>query len=130
MLMIISMVVFMFRQDISLVERDYYPRGQAYQEMIRSVNNTVPYANDITAGLKSNVVHVSFPDFFRPESTEGNIHLYHRVSDENDRYAELTLDENCVFSYPADGLQGRYILKISWQQDGVQYYTEKSILIE
>jgi hypothetical protein len=129
-LMIISLVVVMFQQDISLVEKDYYPRGQAYQQMIENVQNTVPYARDITVNYTGNTIVVSFPEFFRPDATEGYVHLYHRVSDQQDRYTSLTLDSNRTFTYPANGLSGRYILKMTWQQDGIDYYTEKSITIE
>ncbi|MBE0661805.1 MAG: FixH family protein [Bacteroidales bacterium] len=130
MLMIISLVVFMFQQDISLVEKDYYPRGQAYQEMIDMVQNTVPYANDIIAKVEINEVHIAFPAFFRPEKVEGQVHFYSRINDANDRFANLNLNEDGVFIYPVDGFKGRFILKISWQQDGIDYYTEKDISIE
>lgn len=130
MLMIISMVIYMVMQDVSLVEKDYYPRGQAYQEMIEKVQNNVSYDNDITAWIENNEVRVSFPRYYRPEATRGSIHFYHRVSDLNDRMAAFDLDANGVFAYPADGLKGRYILKISWEQDGLEYYTEKDITVE
>jgi len=58
------------------------------------------------------------------------VHFYHRIDDAHDRYVRLSLDENGVFSYPARGLKGRYVLKISWQQDDIDYYTEKSITFE
>lgn len=130
MLMVIAFVVVMFQQDISLVEKDYYPRGQAYQDMIRQVQNTVPYAGDIHADAADDELRISFPAFFRPEATQGLVHFYHRIDDAHDRYVRLSLDENGVFSYPARGLKGRYILKISWQQDDIDYYTEKSITFE
>jgi hypothetical protein len=130
MLMIISLVIFMFQQDISLVEKDYYPRGQVFQEMIDKVQNTVPYANDIIAKVEDNEVHVAFPAFFRPEKVEGHVHFYSRIDDSNDRFADLTLNEDGVFIYPVNGLKGRFILKISWQQERTDYYTEKNISVE
>lgn len=130
MLMIISFVVFMFQQDISLVEKDYYPRGQAYQEMIDKVQNTVPYANDIIAKVENNAVQIAFPTFFLPDKVEGLVHFYSRIDDSNDRFIGLTLNEDGVFTYPVNGIKGRFILKISWQQDGIDYYTEKNISIE
>ncbi len=127
MLMVISMVVFMVRQDVSLVEKDYYPRGQAHQEMIDRVQNTLPYVNDILAVVENGSVIISFPPFFEPLSTEGFVHVYHRISDANDRYLPLMLDQSNRFSFPLAGMHGRFILKITWQQKGVDYYTEKNI---
>jgi nitrogen fixation protein FixH len=127
MLMVIAFVVVMFQQEISLVEKDYYPRGQAYQEMIQQVQNTAPYADDIHAEVVQNGLRISFPAFFRPEATQGIVHFFHRISDKHDLHVRLSLNEEGVFTYPAQDLKGRYVLKISWQQDDIDYYTEKSI---
>ncbi len=130
MIMIIIMVVYMFQQDISLVESDYYPRGQAHQEMIDKTMNTVPYASEIIAGHQNGTIVIRFPGFFRPQAVKGEVHFYHRITDTRDRFTELRLDENGVFSFPAEGLLGRYIIKIDWEQDGIGYYTEKSMTID
>lgn len=130
MIMVIALVVVMFQQDVSLVEADYYPRGQAYQEMIQKTQNTIPYATDITASYENGIILISFPDFFKPDDVDGTVHFYKRTSDTGDRYAMLTLDQNNAFTYKAVGLKGRYIIKIDWVQDGVGYYTEKNLTIE
>jgi len=130
MLMILSMVVIMFRQDISLVEKDYYPKGQAYQEMLVKEKNALPFENDIKVLVDSGQLQVIFPDFFKPTTTTGYVQIYHRISDSQDHFSRLTLNEKGVFSYPANALKGRYIIKIHWQQDGTEYYTEKSVTIE
>jgi hypothetical protein len=128
MLMVIAFVVFMFSQDVSLVEPDYYPRAIAFQQRLDKVENTRPYNDSIIAQLSGTSLTISFPDFFEAEKVMGNVHFYNRISDQNDQYAALDLDEEGIFSYPIQNLnKGRYILKISWVQDGINYYTEKSI---
>lgn len=129
-LMIGIMVIRMTQEDISLVEKDYYPKGQAYQEMIDKVQNTIPYASDIRAWLENDRIMVSFPHFFRPESVSGSVHFYHRVTDSKDVYTALKLNSEGVFIYPAGDMKGRFILKIDWVQDEIGYYTEKNITIE
>lgn len=130
MLMILTFVAFMVRQEVSLVEKDYYPKGQAYQEMIEKTQNTIPYASEIVVSYDENFVFVTFPSFFRPGAVKGEVHFYHRVSDVNDFFSDLILDENGVFSYPVQRLRGRYIIKLDWEQDGIEYYTEKNLSIE
>lgn len=130
MLMVLSFVFVMLRQDINLVEKDYYPKGQAHQELIVKIRQTMPYANEILASFEDEEIRVSFPAFFRPETIRGSVHLYHRIDDANDRFSDLVINENGIFTYPASDLSGRYILKISWQQDGIDYYTEKNVTIE
>lgn len=129
MLMILSFVFVMLQQDIDLVEKDYYPKGQAHQQMITRVQNTIPYASQIMVENNEERIMVSFPDFFCPVKTSGEVHMYHRVSTANDLMVALTLNENGEFSYPATLLQGRYIMKISFRQDGIEYYTEKNITV-
>jgi hypothetical protein len=129
MLMVLSFVFVMLQQDIDLVEKDYYPKGQAHQQLITRVQNTIPYASQITVENDDDRIMVSFPDFFCPNKTSGEVHLYHRVSTANDRLVALSLNENGMFTYPVSHLHGRYIMKISFRQDGVEYYTEKNITI-
>ena len=130
MLMIVGMVIRMSMEDISLVEKDYYPKGQAHQEMIDKVRNTIPYASSIEASVENGLVVVSFPAFFRPDAVKGTVHIYHRVTDSKDILVPLQLDKDGVFAYPSHEMRGRYILKIDWNHDGEAYYTEKSIVIE
>jgi hypothetical protein len=129
-LMIAVLIVRMAQEDISLVEKDYYPKGQAYQELLDKVQNTVPYATDIHTRLENDMVIIAFPDFFRPESINGQVHFYHRVTDTRDIHTTLKLNSDGVFVYPAGDMKGRFILKIDWLQDGIAYYTEKNITIE
>ena len=130
MLMIIGFVVVMARQDISLVEPDYYPKGQAYQEMIDKHANAAPYRQDFRVDVRDGKILVSFPAFFRSEAVQGEVHMYHRVSDLSDRYFDLALNDQNIFSIDAGKQKGRYILKIDWQQDGIAYYTEIPVNLE
>ncbi len=130
MIMVIAMVIYMMRQDVSLVEPDYYPRGQAYEELIQKARNTIPFAEDIQAKVENGTVMVVFPPFFEPEATKGEVHFYHRMSDSGDHHVDLVLDNSGLFSYPSSELKGRYVLKIDWEQHGIGYYTEKNIVIK
>jgi hypothetical protein len=130
MIMVLSFVSVMVRQDVSLVEADYYPKGQAYQEMINKRANAAPYRQDFRVDVFDGMVYVAFPAFFRPKAVQGEVHLYHRVSDTADRYFTLTLNDQNEFSFDAGKQKGRYILKIDWKQEGVEYYTEVPVTIE
>lgn len=130
MLMILALVARMASVDVSLVEKDYYPKGLAYQEKLDKVQNTVPYASDIIAKVENKILTVSFPEFFQPDAVNGAVWIYHRVTDAKDIEVDLKLDQNGVFSYPATNMRGRYIIKIDWEQNGIVYYTEKRITID
>lgn len=130
MLMVVALVVRMAREDINLVEKDYYPKGQAYQELLDKVQNTLPYAAGILAWVQHDTILVSFPDFFEPKAVSGSIHFYNRTSESKDILVPLTPASDGVFRYPAGNMKGRYILKIDWKQHGVPYYTEKNLTLE
>ncbi len=130
MIMVLAFVSVMVRQDVSLVEADYYPKGQAYQGMIEKRANAAPFHDSIVAEVLDGNIRLSFPAFFRPETVTGEVHFYHRVSDLADSYARLALDDGGVFIFDAGKLKGRYILKIEWKQDGVEYYMERPVTID
>lgn len=130
MAMVAAFVTVMIRQDVSLVEPDYYPKGQAFQKTIHAMENTIPYKDQITVETEPGILRISFPSYFRPEDFSGKLHLYNRVSDKGDRNVELIPDSTGTFTYPTQGLKGRYILKMLWSQDSLDYYTEKSITID
>lgn len=129
MLMIIAMVAYMSMHQISLVEKDYYPKGQAHQEMIQKIRNAAPYANQILVDVNGQTVRVQFPSFFRPDAVKGTIHFYHRTSEKSDHVTDLVLNSEGIFTFHSNQLKGRYILKIDWEQDGIPYHIEKSIAI-
>lgn len=130
MLMILALVARMASVEVSLVEKDYYPKGLAYQDKLDKVQNTEPYASDIVAKVENKMLTVSFPDFFQPDAVKGNVWIYHRVTDSKDVEVDLKLDQSGMFRYPATNMRGRYIIKIDWEHNGVAYYTEKRLTID
>jgi hypothetical protein len=127
MTMVIIFVVLMFQESVDLVEKDYYPKGQAHQQLIDKRNNAAHFADSITATLSDGEVLISFPQIADPNGIRGTVHFYQRISGDKDQFAELTLDSLGVFRYPAGLLRGRYILKIDWTNGGQSFYTEKTI---
>lgn len=127
MIMVVLFVVRMVREDVDLVEKDYYPKGQAYQDLIDKRSNAAGFADQILLTVEQGVVRISFPTSFNPAKIEGTVHFYQRVAEQNDRLVKLTVDANHFFSYPAKSLSGRYIVKIDWAYEGEAYYVEKNM---
>jgi len=129
MIMVIVFVVLMFRESVDLVEKDYYPKGQAYQQQIDKKNNAAGMEELVSLGMNDGFVEVKFPGNMMPDSIRGEVQFYNRVTDLKDRFASLRVDSAHVFRYPSADLHGRYLVKIDWTYLGTPYYLEKSITI-
>lgn len=127
MLMVIAFGVVMFNEGVDLVEKDYYPKGQAHQELINKRNNAAEFADQITLTVEQGIVSINFPNNFEPSKIDGTVHFYQRTTDKYDRLVKLTVDTNHFFSYPSKSLSGRYIVKIDWTYEGEAFYVEKTM---
>jgi len=120
MIMIIIFATLMMRESVDLVEKDYYPKGQAFQDLIQKKSNAEPFAEQIQLEKKDGVLQIHFPEFFTPSGLKGSVFFYNRVIDSGDMTYVLTATTDGAFTVPLDGLSGRYI-------EGVPYFVEKSL---
>jgi len=127
MTMVIIFVVLMMRENVSLVEKDYYPKGQAFQEQIDKSHNAEPWLSKIAISTEDQILKVRFPDEFDPSQISGSIHLYHRSEDGRDLYFELKNPSDSLFTFPVGNIRGRYILKLDWMYGQKGYYSEHSL---
>lgn len=129
MLMIIVFVVLMMRENVSLVEKDYYPKGQSHQDLIDKKRNTGNVDELIRFEKTEQGLKLVFPDFFDKEAIRGNVHFYQRMDAGGDKIVALEHYDSVGFILPIEGLNGRYIGRIDWEYEGVAYYSEKSITL-
>ncbi len=129
MIMVIAFGVRMFQERVDLVEADYYPKGQVHQELINKRNNAIGIDDQIKVNVDRGILQISFPESFNPSEIEGSVHFYQRISDQYDKHVKLVVDTSHMFSFPAQAMKGRYIVKIDWSYRGVQFYNEKSITL-
>ncbi len=127
MVMVIIFVVLMMRESVSLVERDYYPKGQTHQELIIKKTNAGSIGNEINLVKKDGKLLLVFPERFNPTLISGTVHMYHRIDDTMDLFTELASNNDGAFDISVTGLNGRYIAKIDWSYEGTDYYVEKSV---
>jgi hypothetical protein len=127
MIMVIVFVVLMMRENISLVEEDYYPKGQVHQELVEKKRNASSIGELVRIEKINNEVRLVFPEQFKKNQISGTVHFYHRIDDRLDETIVLSNTDSIGFIFPLSDMQGRYIAKIDWVYDGVAYYIEKSI---
>ena len=129
MIMIIVFVVLMMREDVNLVEKDYYPRGQNYQEIIDKKQHSAALNDSLILGFVDGIVSIRFPKGIDYSKITGKVHFYHRVESKMDFTFELNPDQNGVCQYKPEGLHGRYIVKTEWDHAGTSYFNENVLNI-
>lgn len=122
MSLIIGFGIASFQNDINLVEKDYYPKGQVYQTRINSINNAVSQRENFEILQNESDVSLTLPSikadtasiyFFRPSNTKLD-----RVFDISKGDTIYSFDKN-TFSH------GKYILKVYWEVNKTSYYFER-----
>lgn len=130
MIMVIIFGILMMRESVNLVEKDYYPKGQAYQEQILKKKNAEAIQDEIQLELKNGLLLLKFPDTLDIAKVKGTVHLYHRENELKDLMADLMADKDRSFKVDVGNLAGRYIVKIDWTYNNTPYYLEKSVDIK
>lgn len=123
----ISMVVICVKQDdIHLVSQNYYEEEIKYQEQIDKVANTVALGREALAfdGQLKKV------DLNLPVGAKGVLHLFRPSDARLDQKIDFEITDPAAQSVNvADLKPGYWRLKLSWSENGVDYYEEKKITI-
>ncbi len=129
MLMLIIFAVLMIREEVDLVEPDYYPKGQTHQELIEKRQNASSLSERISLNLVGNALLLKFPAELKPGGISGEVHLYHVAEQGKDALYELKPDTSGLMRIEVGSLHGRYIMKMDWKYLETTYYTEKQVNI-
>jgi hypothetical protein len=127
-LAILFLVFLTFRNDIILVEKDYYPKGLQYQTRLDEMANAKSENAVFQILQNQNELIIAFPDVM---IDSGNL-LFFRPSDSKmDRNFKVSQsDSNAVHLPLQQFTKGKYILKSQWSYQGKNFYTEKVIFIK
>ena len=125
-----SFLIFAFSQDINLVEKDYYSKDLEYQSKINVLNQTRLLENHIKIQLTDNKgITLTVPDNYQIHHITGNIQLYRPSDSSLDRFYGFKPIDGIQF-IPTDGLEkGLWIVKISWNMNGQEYFNQKQIIL-
>lgn len=123
---IITMVVISMRQDVSLVAPDYYKQEIAYQDQINKQQNAV---DDDQFNFRYIAKDMSFVITSKTNST-GEAHFYRPSDASKDVKISFETSKNQAKTISTKGMQkGLWKVKLSWKENNIDYYTEKTIVI-
>jgi hypothetical protein len=130
MLMIIIFVVFMFRNDEDLVEKDYYPKALEYQQQINKAENSSGLSEKVKIEYEPGRIVLTFPSIFEPDSLGGTIYFYRPSSKQGDVTIKIHPDSLSQMILPDRGLiRGKYLVKIDYSYKGKGYFQQESLII-
>ncbi len=120
---------FAMRQDISLVHEDYYEKGADHSQQMLVEARSAQYKNAIETQMKEGVLLIDIEASLATKMDSARFHLY-RPSDSKYDILESFEASDSPFIIPGDELiAGRYILKVYWSWDGLNYEIDQSVFI-
>jgi len=126
---IVSFVIFTTTQKVNLVEEDYYPKELNFDSQIEKNSNTEALAEKVMIISADSVIVIRFPELFKDGQLEGSILVYRPSDDKEDILYPIHLDSNLYQILPASKLlPGKYIIKLDWTFEGVEYFQEQIII--
>jgi len=131
---IILLIVFIFFSNYNtfgLVEKDYYQKGVDYQSQIDMKSRTDQLLHQINIYNDDEGVVLHFPKVFSFDEISGIVHFF-RPSDPNQDYSvEINLNIDGLQSIgTADIQKGAWIVKVFWNHQKNEYYSEKRIFVD
>lgn len=126
-LFIVFMVYMAFGQQYDLVTEDYYAEEIKYQEVIDSKKRADLLEDQLTVSIDAQQMKVKFPQ--KNARINGKIQCF-RPSDQNKDF-EVILNNNLgIENIPLEKFsRGKYLLKVSWEVDSLQYYQEQIVIV-
>lgn len=117
--------------NFELVEKDYYKSELRYQEVIDGANRANSLNNTVKFLQQGSALSIQMPEEMRNLSIKGDILFYCAYNASQDRRFELKPNQDGLQVIPREELlPGNYIVKMSWVQNELKYYTEKPITIQ
>lgn len=117
--------------NFDLVTKEYYKDELVYQKVIDGTHNANGLATITSVTASGNEVTVQLPEEMKGRKLSGNIWFYYPSNAGNDQRYALQPD--------ADGRQrfslhrfasGHYRVKVQWEAEGRQYYSEQALAIQ
>lgn len=128
--LLIAFVIYSSQNSFKLVEKDYYQKEINYQSQIDKETRTNQLSQKINIVSNDDRVVLQFPSMFAPEDINGRI-LFFRPSDLNlDVSIKIDLNQEGLQSISNTNLKkGAWIVKVFWNNQQDEYYSEKRIFV-
>lgn len=127
---IITFVIFAYQQDVNLVHDNYYEKGVDHTIQMQREVRSSEYFDKINISDDGNYIRIVFPAELASIIEEGAV-MYFRPSDHLKDIKQPLIMRGNVFIGAKDQLiPGRYIVKINWKANELDYEVDKQLIIK
>jgi hypothetical protein len=124
-LLIGTLVYKSMHTKFELVTKDYYKDELKYQDRI-DAKNAAAKMSDVSIVQENDSIKIQFPKEIASNISQGNVWFYCKTDEVKDKHINF----NNAFAITKNQLNKAYYqAKISYQAGGINYYSEKEILI-
>ena len=117
--------------NFDLVTKEYYKDELVYQKVIDGTNNANALSTITSVTVSGEEVTLQLPKEMQGQKLTGNIWFYFPSNAGNDRRYELKPDAAGKQSFNLNAFgAGHYRVKVQWEAEGRQYYSEQSLTIQ
>jgi hypothetical protein len=122
-LFMLGLVFMTIMNDVTLVEKDYYPKGLDYQNRINEMENAKLVNASFKVKQLENEIEIQFPNV---NADSGTIYFFRPSNNQMDRMIRFDDSDNGVKHLDiSDFHKGKYVMKISWKSANKAYYLEQ-----
>lgn len=126
----LAFIIFAMKQDVNLVHEDYYQKGVDHTEKMNTDARSVAFYNDLKTTLSTDYLRVDLENASEIEIDSGKVQLYRPSDSKRDVNFKFDNLDNGLKIPKKELISGRYILKIYWYSNGLEYEIEKPVNIQ
>jgi FixH protein len=119
-----------FGTNFELVGKDYYKDELRYQQVIDGTDRANSLSTAVELKQSSNRISLQMPGEMRNKNISGTILFYCAYDSKKDKKFALNIgNDGLQFFNTSQVTSGRYTVKIDWNNDGKNFYTEKNLTV-
>jgi hypothetical protein len=128
---ILSLVFLSMSKDVDLVTDQYYDRELRYQDRIQALDRASRPDAAITVEERQDTLLLLFPPTVGARKIAGSVVLYRPADPGLDKTIPMRPDKSGRQVIATAGLApGLWRVKLEWKVDGVEYYTERVVVVQ
>lgn len=120
---------FAMRQDVSLVHEDYYEKGVDHTQQMQVTARSAPFQNDIGTQFHDGVLQIDIRNSLALQMDSARFLLYRPSDSHYDIESAFDAGDSPLIIPREELIPGRYILKVFWIWNGLDYELDQSVFI-
>jgi hypothetical protein len=116
--------------SFELVEKDYYKNELQYQKVIDGTKRANELASPVKLQKNGDQIVLQLPEEMKNKDVSGDVWFYCAYDSRKDRKFRLNTDSAGIQSFHSSSiLPGNYVVKIKWNENGKNYYSENHLTV-